>query len=53
MERLAALGYLQGDLSAVDSMSDFLDVEGRIDPKDRVVDISLFSDAKAAMAGGR
>ncbi len=53
MERLAALGYLQGDLSAVDSMSDFLDVEDLIDPKDRVVDISLFSDAKAAMASGR
>lgn len=52
MERLAALGYLQGDLEAVGGMSDLLDVEGLIHPRDRVVDISLFSDAKASMAKG-
>lgn len=53
MERLAALGYLQGDLSAVSSMSDLLDVEGLPNPRDRVADINLVSDAKAAMSHGK
>ena len=53
MERLAALGYLQGDLSAVTSMSDLLDVEGLANPRDRVADINLVSDAKAAMSRGK
>jgi tetratricopeptide (TPR) repeat protein len=50
VERLAALGYLQADPEALRELDDLLAVEGMIDPKDRVVDISIFSEAKAAMA---
>lgn len=53
MERLAALGYLQGDLSSVSELSDVLQVDGLVNPKDRVVDISLLSEAKAAMSRGQ
>jgi choline-sulfatase len=47
--QLEALGYLQGgaDLS---ELSDMLAVAGLPDPRVRAVDISVFSEAKAAMA---
>lgn len=49
-ERLAALGYLRTDTEDLTSFTDILDVEGRIDPAERVIDIAAFSEAKAAMA---
>ena len=48
-ERLEALGYLQSDAGGIESMSDLLDVEGQTNPRDRVVDVSIFSQAKTAM----
>jgi tetratricopeptide (TPR) repeat protein len=52
LSRLAALGYLQHNVDELTEMSDMLEVDGLVDPKDRVVDIGLFSEAKAAMARG-
>lgn len=49
-ERLEALGYLQAGGEELGSLSDLLDVEGRINPRDRVVDVAIFSEAKSAMA---
>jgi len=49
-ERLAALGYLLGGIDDLSGLSDILDVEGLLDPKLRVADISLFSEAKGALA---
>lgn len=51
--RLAALGYLQSSLDDLRQVDDLLAVEGLTDPKDRVIDINLFSEAKAAMSKGR
>lgn len=53
VERLAALGYLQADSEATRDLDDLLDFGDRLDPKDRVVDVSLVSEAKAAMSRGQ
>ncbi len=49
-ERLAALGYLRTDTEDLSRFTDILDVAGRIDPAEMVVDVSAFSEAKASMA---
>ncbi|REK04568.1 MAG: tetratricopeptide repeat protein [Acidobacteria bacterium] len=49
--RLAALGYLQSGESV--AVGDFLDFEGRSDPHDLVIDVALFSQAKAATIAGQ
>lgn len=51
--QLAALGYLHADPTHLRRLDGVLAVEGLDDPKDRVVDISLYSEAKAATAAGR
>lgn len=51
-QRLAGLGYVQFDESTLKEFDDLLDVAERIDPKDRVIDITLYSTAKDAMARG-
>lgn len=51
--RLAALGYLQTSLDDLAKVDDMLAVEGLPDPRQRVIDISAFSEAKAAMAKQR
>lgn len=53
VERLAALGYLQVAPESLKAVDDLLAVEGLIDPKDRVADISLYSEAKSASVAGR
>jgi arylsulfatase A-like enzyme/Flp pilus assembly protein TadD len=50
VERLAALGYLRADSKGASDLDDLLDFGDRLDPKDRVIDVSLTSEAKAAMA---
>ncbi|MEM6457559.1 MAG: sulfatase-like hydrolase/transferase, partial [Acidobacteriota bacterium] len=50
VERLAALGYLQADPDALQGLDDMLQVEGLLNPRDLIIDVSLFSEAKAAMA---
>jgi choline-sulfatase len=52
MQRLAGLGYAQFDAKALQGLDDMLKVEGLIDPKDRVVDVSLYSEARAALFSG-
>ena len=52
LARLAALGYLQLDSSALSSLNDMMDVEGLVNPRDQVIDVSLYSAAKSAMAQG-
>lgn len=47
--RLAALGYLQHSLDDLQRVDDLLDIAGLADPKERVIDINLFSEAKSAM----
>jgi arylsulfatase A-like enzyme/predicted negative regulator of RcsB-dependent stress response len=51
-ERLAALGYIQTQ-DLLGDLRDLYELQPRLDPKDRVFDISTFSDAKAAMAMSR
>jgi arylsulfatase A-like enzyme/Tfp pilus assembly protein PilF len=53
LRRLAALGYLQLDAGALSNLSSMMAIEGMVNPRDRVVDVSLFSSAKSAMAAGQ
>ena len=48
-QKLAALGYLQLDHDALGELDDMLDVSSLVDPKDKVVDISLISEARASI----
>ncbi len=52
LQRLAGLGYIQFDPDALAGLDDMLEVEGLTDPKDAVVDVSLYSEARAASMGG-
>ncbi len=53
VQRLAALGYLSVNSGELTELDDMLAVDGLVNPRDRVVDVSLFSRSKAAMASGR
>ncbi len=54
LQQLAALGYLQaGGEATLRKLDDLLAVSGLIDPKDRVADISLYSEAKSATVKGQ
>ncbi len=53
VQRLAALGYLSVNSGELTELDDMLAVDGLVNPRDRVVDVSLFSRSKAAMAAGR
>ena len=50
LKRLEALGYVQANTDSLSGFTDILDFEGLLDPKDRIGDIALFSEAKAALA---
>lgn len=53
LEKLAALGYLQASSEDLRTIGDLMDVRGLTDPKDRIIDINVFSEAKSAMAQER
>ncbi len=52
MERLAALGYVRTGAGSMQGFGDMLAIDGLDDPRDRVVDISLFSEAKNSLMKG-
>ena len=52
MQRLAGLGYVQSDPEALQALDDMLKVDGLIDPKDTVADVSLYSEARSAAVTG-